>query len=46
MAGSVGKTTTRFFEFNNPKAPLSLRVGGKLARFTLAYEMYGRMIAS
>ena len=46
MTGSVGKTTTRFFEFNNPEKPLSLRVGGKLARFTLAYEMYGRMNAS
>ena len=46
MTGSVGKTTTRFFEFNNPEKPLSLRVGGRLARFTLAYEMYGRMNAS
>ena len=46
MAGSVGKSSTRFFEFINPENPLSLRVGGKLARFTLAYEMYGRMNAS
>jgi homoserine O-acetyltransferase len=45
MTGSVGKTTTRFFEFNNPKKPLRLRVGGRLPRFTLAYETYGRMNA-
>jgi len=45
-AGSVGKITTRFFGFNNSKVPLRLRVGGKLPRFTLAYEMYGRMNAS
>ena len=45
MTGSVGQTVTKFFEFNNPKKPLRLRVGGKLARFTLAYEMYGRMNA-
>jgi len=45
MTRSIGKVTTQFFEFNNPKKPLRLRVGGKLARFTLAYEMYGRMNA-
>lgn len=43
MTRSIGKVTTQFFEFNNPKKPLCLRVGGKLARFTLAYEMYGRL---
>ena len=45
MHRSIGKVTTQFFEFNNPKKPLQLRVGGKLPRFTLAYEMYGRMNA-
>ena len=45
MSRSIGQTKTRFFEFNNPKEPLLLRVGGKLTRFTLAYEMYGRMNA-
>lgn len=45
MHRSIGKVATRFFEFNNPKKPLQLRVGGKLSRFTLAYEMYGRMNA-
>jgi homoserine O-acetyltransferase/O-succinyltransferase len=43
MTRSIGKVATRFFEFNNSKKPLQLRVGGKLSRFTLAYEMYGRM---
>jgi homoserine O-acetyltransferase len=42
---SIGKVQTQFFEFNDPKKPLQLSVGGKLARFTLAYEMYGRMNA-
>ena len=45
MTGSVGKVATRFFEFDNPKKPLRLRVGGKLPRFKLAYEIYGRMNA-
>lgn len=45
MSRSIGKVATRFFEFHNPRKPLSLRVGGKLSRFTLAYEMYGRMKA-
>lgn len=45
MSGSIGKVATRFFEFHNPRKPLPLRVGGKLSRFTLAYEMYGRMNA-
>ena len=45
MHGSMGKVATRFFEFDNPKSPLKLRVGGKLSRYTLAYEMYGQMNA-
>lgn len=45
MSRSIGKVATRFFEFHNPRKPLQLRVGGKLSRFTLAYEMYGRMNA-
>lgn len=45
MRNSVGKVSTQFFEFDNPRKPLQLRVGGKLARFTLAYETYGRMNA-
>jgi len=42
MTRSVGKVETQFFEFNNPRKPLRLRVGGELERFTLAYEMYGQ----
>jgi len=42
-SGNIGKVKTQFFEFNDPKRPLKLRVGAKLSRFTLAYEMYGRM---
>lgn len=45
MTRSIGKVRTQFFEFNNPKKPLKLRVGGTLPRFTLAYEMYGRLNA-
>jgi len=40
---SIGKVETRFYEFNDRKDPLHLRVGGELDRYTLAYEMYGRM---
>ena len=43
MTRSLGTVHTRFFEFDDPRRPLRLRVGPKLARFTLAYEMYGRM---
>jgi homoserine O-acetyltransferase len=43
MTRSIGRVRTQFFEYDNPRQPLRLRVGGKLARFTLAYEMYGRM---
>jgi homoserine O-acetyltransferase len=43
MNRSLGKVKTQFFEFNNPRNPLKLRVGQNLSRFTLAYEMYGRM---
>lgn len=45
MQRSIGKVRTRFFEFNNSRKPLRLRVGGTLDRFTLAYEVYGRMNA-
>jgi homoserine O-acetyltransferase len=45
MTHSLGKTETRFFEYNDPENPLALRVGSSLSRFTLAYEMYGRMNA-
>ena len=45
MSQSIGKTQTRFFEYHDPDNPLVLRVGRPLARFTLAYEMYGRMNA-
>lgn len=41
----IGKVKTQFFEFNDAKKPLQLRVGGKLPQFTLAYETYGRMNA-
>lgn len=40
---SIGKVETRFYEFNDRKDPLHLRVGGELDRYTLAYEVYGRM---
>jgi homoserine O-acetyltransferase len=43
MTRSIGKVRTRFFEFNDPQMPLQLSVGPALRRFTLAYEMYGRM---
>jgi len=43
--GTIGKVKTQFFEFNNKKKPLKLRVGATLPRFTLAYETYGRMNA-
>lgn len=43
MSRSIGGVQTKFVEFNDRKRPLRLRVGGKLDRFTLAYEMYGRM---
>ncbi len=45
MSQSIGKTQTRFVEYHDPDNPLVLRVGRPLARFTLAYEMYGRMNA-
>jgi len=43
--GNIGKVKTQFFEFNDAKRPLKLRVGAKLKQFTLAYETYGRMNA-
>lgn len=45
MKQAIGRVRTRFLEFQNPKDPLRLRVGPVLERFTLAYEMYGRMDA-
>lgn len=39
------ETQTRFFEFDDPADPLPLCVGPPMPRFTLAYEMYGRMNA-
>lgn len=45
MTRSIGRVRTQFFEYENPRQPLRLRVGGRLPRFTLAYEMYGRMNA-
>ena len=45
MSHPIGKTQTRFFEFDDPENPLPLRVGPPLPRFTLAYEMYGQMNA-
>lgn len=43
MTKSIGKTRTRFFEFNDARNPLRLRLGSTLEQFTLAYETYGRM---
>ena len=45
MTRPIGKVRTRFFEFDDAKKPLELRVGPPLSRFTLAYEIYGRMNA-
>jgi homoserine O-acetyltransferase len=43
MSHAIRKVQTKFFEFKDRKGPLRLRVGGELDRFTLAYEIYGRM---
>ncbi|HPA21189.1 MAG TPA: homoserine O-acetyltransferase [Verrucomicrobiae bacterium] len=45
MKGSVGPVKTKFFEFDDPKNPLRLRLGPTLHRFTLAYETYGELDA-
>ncbi|MCZ7637542.1 MAG: alpha/beta fold hydrolase [Verrucomicrobia bacterium] len=45
MTRAIGEVPTQFFEFDDPTQPLKLRVGGALPRFTLAYELYGRMNA-
>lgn len=45
MKRFAGKARTLFFEFHNPRRPLRLRLGATLDRFTLAYEVYGRMNA-
>ncbi len=41
MTRSIGRVKTQFFQYNNPRKPLKLRVGGELDQFTLAYEIYG-----
>lgn len=41
--GSIGKVQTRFFEFCDPANPMRLQCGTTLERFTLAYEVYGKM---
>ncbi|MEI8234009.1 MAG: homoserine O-acetyltransferase [Verrucomicrobiota bacterium] len=43
---SIGKVQTRFFEFCDPAAPMRLQCGTALERFTLAYEVYGKMNAA
>ncbi len=45
MSQPLIETETLFFEFDDPVNPMPMRVGSPLARFTLAYEMYGRMNA-
>ena len=42
---TVGKVSTRFFEFKNIRKPLRLRCGVALSHFTLAYETYGTLNA-
>lgn len=39
----LGKARTQFFEFADSRNPLRLCTGSTLERFTLAYEVYGRM---
>jgi homoserine O-acetyltransferase/O-succinyltransferase len=43
MSRNLGTVQTKFVDFTDRKQPLRLRVGGELNRFTLAYEIYGRM---
>ena len=43
---SIGKVQTRFFEFCDPANPMRLQCGTLLERFTLAYEVYGKMNAA
>ncbi len=45
MTRSIGKVRTQFFEFHNRKRPFQLRLGLALPRFTLVYEVYGRLNA-
>ena len=45
MSHSISHVQAQFYEFHDPDHPLVLRVGRPLSRFTLAYEMYGRMNA-
>ncbi len=43
LSDSVGKVQTRFFEFCDEANPMRLQCGTVLERFTLAYEVYGKM---
>ncbi|XHR28480.1 MAG: homoserine O-acetyltransferase [Chthoniobacteraceae bacterium] len=43
LKDSIGKVQTRFFEFCDGANPMRLQCGTALERFTLAYEMYGKM---
>jgi homoserine O-acetyltransferase len=43
MTRSLAIVQTQFFEYNDVRRPLGLRVGATLSQFTLAYEMYGHM---
>ena len=45
MSHSLGKIETQFFEFHDPKNPLTLSCGTALERYTLAYESYGELNA-
>ena len=43
---SIGEVQTRFFEFCDSQNPMRLQCGTVLERFTLAYEVYGKMNAA
>ena len=43
MPGSIGQTETQFFHHDDASAPLVLRCGQSMGRFTLAYETYGEL---
>jgi len=45
MSQAPAEFRTQFFEFDDPADPLPLCVGPPMSRFTLAYEVYGRMNA-
>lgn len=42
---SIGQVQTQFFEYCDPANPLRLQCGAQLDRFTLAYEIYGKLNA-